>query len=331
MMAPFRLLERQELTAPLGVRFWDVATGTPISSGLSVWAYPDGKPQRATRASPNRSGTYVLHHASGLSDFERGVDGGEFTETSPARRRFTVEVSDEQRRFLPARFDADLPCKGLFKWLTNVERAPLDLPNNSAGVPLYSSTLRTAPAGMTVLRAELYEALAPGSPLEVLSLRPAAWAVLEAREGGRLLGRGMADERGRIVLIFAYPAPREPSGSFTSSPPGAFGARLPFLKQEWAIELQAFYGPTAPASPPSSPPLPAAGEASSGVPYLNDLLDQPPADLFLDEAQTEPLTEVTLMFGPSVFTRPSSSSASSPLNRIPLSILFVSPAGSPPS
>src|SRR5438876_3542772 len=157
MIGPFQLLERQTLIAPLGVRFWDVASGAYVTNGLRVAAYPDDDRLHSTQASPNRSGTYVLHHASGLREFEMGVGNPPFTELLPARHRYTVEVRDEQRRFLPVKFEADLPCKGLFRWQTTMERAPLDPPPNSPSVPLYSSILRTVPAGMAVLRAELYE------------------------------------------------------------------------------------------------------------------------------------------------------------------------------
>ena len=312
MMAPFQLLERQRLTAPLGVRFWDVAVGTFVTGGLRVRAYPNNDPRHFTHASANRSGSYVLHHAWGLTGFEKGIEDIEFTDVSPARRRFTVEVTDEQRRFLPVKFDADLPYKGLFRWQTTTERAPLELPNDSPSVPLYSSTLRTAPPGMAVLRAELYE----GGSEQSSEMRPAAWAMLEARMSGRLLGRGLADERGRIALIFAYPAPQDSTTSSTGSSPAAFTAGLPFLQQEWAIQLEAYYQPTA---------------LEPNIPNLNDILEQSPVSLFLDQALTEPLLEVTLMFGPKAFVRPSSSPLSSPLNPVPLSILFVSPADSPPS
>ena len=330
MIGPFQLLERQTLIAPLGVRFWDVATGAYVGDGLRVAAYAGDDRLHSTQASPNRSGTYVLHHASGLREFEMGVGNPPFTELLPARRRFTVEVSDEQRRFLPLKFEADLPYKGLFRWQTTPERAPLDPPPNSPTVPLYSSILRAVPAGMAVLRAELYEA--PSQEInDVRITKPAAWAMLEARSGGRLLSRGIADEQGRVALIFAYPAPHDSISSLSSSPPGAFIAGLPFLQQEWTIQLQAYYEPTALSSPPApfSPLQPSgfSSKAETSVPNLSNILEQSPVNLFLDEAQTEPLTEVTLMYGPKVFVSPSISPLSSPLNPVPLSILFISPAG----
>lgn len=329
MMAPFHLLTRHELTAPLGVRFWDVATGAHVHEDLRVTAYPNGNRLHSTQASPNRSGTYVVHHASGLREFEMGVGNPEFTELLPTRHRFTVEVTDEQLRFLPIRFAADLPYKGLFRWQTTVARTPLDLPNNSTSVPLYSSILRTGPAGMAVLRAELYEAQNLGT-IDVQTRKPAAWAMVEASFGGTLLSRGIADESGRIALIFAYPAPQHSISSFNSSPAGEFTAAAPFLKQEWTIQLQAFYQPETLSPPaPFSPlqPLGSAGEHKPNIPDFGEIFEQTPVNLFLDAAETEPLTEVTLMYGPKVFVPPVSSLLSSPPNPTPLSILFVSSAG----
>ncbi len=331
MIAPFQLRKRQTLIAPLGVRFWDVATGAYVNKGMRVMVYRNDDRLHATQASPNRSGTYVLHQASGLREFEMG-GGPPFTDTVPLRHPFTIEVTDEERRFLPLKFEAELPCKGLFNWQqTTTAQAPLDPPAGNPGVPVYSSILRTAPAGMAVLRAELYES--PGEVTDEVPQTPAAWAMLEARFGGRLLGRGIADEKGRVALIFAYPAPRDSGGSASGSPVGEFTAGPPFLQQEWTIQLQAFYAPNVFLSPPTpfSPPSNSSRDNEAGVPILSDILNQSPASLFLEEAQTEPLTEVTLRYGPKFFVPLSSAPVGSPPNPKALSILFVSPAGSPPS
>jgi hypothetical protein len=329
MIEPFQLLKRQMLIAPLGLRFWDVATGAYVSNGLRVTAYPDNDRLHMTQASPNRSGTYVLHQASGLREFEMGVGNPQFTDSLPERQPFTVEVRDEERRFLPLKFEAHLPCKGLFEWQKAMtEPVPLDLAG-SPSVPLFSSILRAVPAGMAVLRAELYES--PSEEInEIRITKPAAWAMVEARSGGRLLGRGIADERGRIALIFAYPTPQDSIISFGSSPAGPFEVGPPFQRQEWTIQLQAYYEPTALSSPPAplSPPQPSSSlsKDDASIPKLSDVLQQSPVSLFLDEAQTEPLTEVTLMYGPKVVVPVFGSPLSSPPNPVPLSNLFVSRA-----
>ncbi|MDX6406394.1 MAG: hypothetical protein QOH70_3849 [Blastocatellia bacterium] len=330
MIEPFQLLERQMLIAPLGVRFWDVATGAYVSSGLTVRVYRDDDHLHSNQASPNASGTYVLHHASGMRLFELGVGNPQFTDSLPASQPFMVEVTDVERRFIPLKFEAGLPCKGLFDWQKTItEGLPLDPPVNNPSVPLYSSTMRTAPPGMALLRAELYES--PAEEInDVRKTKPAAWAMIEARSGGRLLARGIADEKGRIVLIFAYPAPHDSSSSFSTSPAGPFTAGLPFRQQEWAIQLEAFYEPSALSPPPASlSPLQPFGSSSGdepSIPILSDILKQSPVNLFLDEAQTEPLTEVTLSYGPKVFVPSLSSPVGSPPNPRTLSVLFVSPA-----
>jgi hypothetical protein len=174
---------------------------------------------------------------------------------------------------------------------------------------------------MAVIQAELYE-----GPDEIVNgvriRRPASWAMLEARFNGRLLGRGIADEQGRIALVFAYPPPQDSISGSGGSPLSSGTARIPFLKQEWTIQLQAFYQPAVLLSP-LSPLEPRSNELS--IPELNDIFAQSPANLFLDKEETEPLTEVSLRYGPKVFVPPGATA--SPLNPTPLSILFVSPTG----
>ena len=334
LTAPFERLERLTLNAPLGVRFWDTALGTYVRGRLRVSVYPEGDPLRATEAVANRSGTYVLHHAAGLGDFEMGLLGTEFTETIPARSPFIVEVRDFEGRFLPVAFEAELPFKGLFRRSFAASASPLEPPDDFS-IPLYSSISRSAPSGLAFLRAELYETAAAESDEGAL-MKPAAWAVLEAYAtgaGAGLLGRGIADEEGRVMLVFAYPPPRSSGSSSAGSAPGPFTAGLPFLDQQWPIELRAYYDGQGDVLSPPSPasPLASTGARGRGLPYLSRLLDQSPAALFLDQAQTEPLTQVTLMYGPRVYAPPAGSAADSPLNEIPLSILFITPAGSPPS
>ena len=60
------LLERWTRVAPLGLRFWDSATGQFITDDLSVQAVPklvsgvfSGQPAIAF---PNRSGVFVFNH-----------------------------------------------------------------------------------------------------------------------------------------------------------------------------------------------------------------------------------------------------------------------------
>lgn len=278
MIEPFQLLESQTSIAPLGVKFWDVSTGAHVRGGLRVIAYPDGHTHHYTHAAANRSGAYVFHRAWGLS------------ESPVTSRRYTILIHDQERRYLPVKFEADFPTTGLFQWPSSRPRTLMDPLDGS--VPLYPSILSHDTAGMAVLRAELHESSGG---------KRAAWAMIEARFNGQLIGRGIADEQGRIALVFPYPPPQDS----LSSPAGGVTTRLPFLKQEWTVQLQAFYEPAGLSSAPGST------RADRSVPALNDVFNQAPANVFPDQALTEPLTEVNLMYGP---------------NPAPLSILFVSPA-----
>lgn len=116
MNAPFLLLERQTLLAPLGLRFRDAATGELVGGGLSVTAYPTDDPSRRASAFVNRSGVYVLQHAAGLREAEFGAGDKAFWDAAPTKRAFTVEVFDSEGRFQPYSFQTALPFKGIHTW-----------------------------------------------------------------------------------------------------------------------------------------------------------------------------------------------------------------------
>lgn len=116
MSATPQIIGRQTLTAPLGLRFRDAATGATVSHGLRVTLYPTANPSRRTQAFANNSGVYVAHHAAGLRESEMGAGDAEFWGASPSSAAFTVEVVDEERRYLPYSFPVTLPSKGLGAW-----------------------------------------------------------------------------------------------------------------------------------------------------------------------------------------------------------------------
>ena len=81
-----RLIEFDRVTtvAPLGLQFHDAATGTVVGDGLSVWAYPAGRPAAKRALVANRVGVYVLHHAAGLIDLEHGAGDQAFWQNLPS-------------------------------------------------------------------------------------------------------------------------------------------------------------------------------------------------------------------------------------------------------
>lgn len=116
MSAPFEIIERQTLTAPLGLRFRDAATGAAVTSGLRVHLYPTANPARRAQAFANGSGVYVAHRAAGLRASEAGAGDQAFWDAPPRSAAFTVEVVDDERRYLPFSFQTTLPARGLQTW-----------------------------------------------------------------------------------------------------------------------------------------------------------------------------------------------------------------------
>jgi hypothetical protein len=303
------LIGRFTRTAPLGLRFWDDVTGKVIADGLVVTAYVPGSPLRRIEASPNRAGVYVLSGLPGMRDVEFGSGDRTFWDAPPARATFRIEVVDAERRFQPFLLTVDAPVKGVVSWSDPFEASP---PAFSRGIPLHSTASRSVPAAMAVIRAELRQWRAdPNHEGDA-----ARWAVVEARIGARRIARGVADEKGRVALIFAYPEPvTHALGSPPAiSPPGAEGPSL--RDQQWTLELSASFDKLSPA-----PPFPGA----PALPELSDVLGQSPATLWADSLRNEVLSEVVLSFGQELVVR----SIDRETNR-PRSVLFISAAGSPP-
>jgi hypothetical protein len=313
-MTHVQVLERLTIVAPLGLRFRDQVTGSFIGDGLNVSLYEPNKPGIKVQAFANRSGVYVVHHAPGLADFERGAGGDNFWNSQLPKRSFVVAVTDAERRFQPFQFATDLPVRGIFNWVSPLGISP---PTVVPSIPLYSSPVRSVPAGMAVLRADLWDAV---------NRIPAAWAVLEAYTNNQLVARGIADDQGRIALIFPHPAPRpfaisSPPDSPLSSPPAATG--LPLTNQFWPIQLRGRYAPIGPLHL-----LTGEFGQEPELPDLRVMLSQPEATLWADTECTEPLGEVPLSYGRELILKSRPSTSLSPPAR--QSALLIKPAVSPP-
>jgi len=301
------VLDRLTSVAPLGLRFHDATTGQAIGDGLDVSAYPFGQPNAARPMFPNRRGVFVLHHAAGLRTLENGAGDDDYWNNLPPKKNFVIEVRDLEDRFLPFQFVAALPNRGVFEWQDPVLGSP---PSTNKSVPLFSSPARPAPAGMAVVRADLWD------PKRETSGAEAASAVLELYDNDRFVARGIADQQGRVAVMFPYPAPKSfapssPPGSPLGSPPRAVGPAL--TDQVWTFRVRALY---AVQSPPQIP-------SSDALPDLRAVLSQPLAVIWADEAQTDQLLEVAVQFGQPLILK-SRSSMSPPLKGG--SSLFITPA-----
>src|SRR5207245_5012420 len=134
----------------------------------------------------NKSAVYVLQDLVGLWKKELGAgDAAWFA--SIERRNYTVVVEDLEGRYLPERFPASLPFRGLFQltcdWSMPFSAEPLADP----AVPIFSAPARRAPPALGVVRAELFNA---GAGI------PAAWALVEVTAAGSAPARGLSDEKG---------------------------------------------------------------------------------------------------------------------------------------
>jgi len=171
------VIESVTRIAPLGIELIDAASGRRVGDGLIVRVAPVGKPQRVVVADANPSGIFVAHDLPGLGNWSHGG-----AEPLP-RPKFAVHIDDRLGRFLPCRLRLALPAAGLAH------------PACRADIPLFSAPTRIV-AGLATIRAELHTH--PDG-------QPAAWAVVEVRHADAPLCLGMADERGRVLLAFAWP------------------------------------------------------------------------------------------------------------------------------
>jgi hypothetical protein len=243
-MPPVRILERIRLPAPFGIRFRDVATGTPIADGLDVRLTPVSRPALTVALISNRGSAWVAPTLPGRTP----ADLAATEDWSTLRRIYRIEVADRLCRFLPLALEAELPEPGLYEWpgwsgLPQAPLAPLldvgSPPDPSpAWIPLFSAPERQVAGPLAELRCELVDA-ATGEA--------AAWALVSARHDGVTRGIGLADQQGRATLLFPYP--ERPRPQLPTSPPAITDFR-------WSLEIEAFYDPP-PGPPPPVPDLAA--------------------------------------------------------------------------
>ena len=240
-MSAVRVMETVSRHAALGIRFWDIATGSTMIEGLKVTLFPRANPHARTELQANRSGVYVAHAVPGLRGFEFSSQPPDALWATPPRP-YRVELVDPAGRFLPCAFDVDLPVRGLLSmlapWLSPSQPIPLPLETGSPPqpllgvIPLFSAPARPLPEPLGVVRAQLRD---------FGGTRAAAWALLTVAIDGQQRGLGLADAQGRVAVLFGYP---EPPRRQLSSPPEA---RNDF---SWQLALSAFREDAMPADEP---------------------------------------------------------------------------------
>jgi len=288
--------ERVAITCPLGVRFLDSATNAIVGDDLLIEAYLAANQERRVAAVPNRSGVWAFHGLPGLKEFEYAANDDGRWIPEPPKRRFVIEVSDAQGRFLPSQFALEAPARVLS---TGEEFAsPLSLSLRT--VKLFSSPSRPVPGGLAVVRAQIFEDA---------SDTPAAWTLIEVSVSvlnRAITAQGAADGQGRLALIFPYP---EPTNVGISSPIGG-GPQL-LSQQSWTLTFRAWH---------TFDPQP--GDFVD-LDRVLSLTTRSPDNLWDDGSPLIPFTAADLVFGRELVV---------PV-RLPGDLrprkLFITPAGSP--
>lgn len=264
------VLEQLTLTAPFGVRFWDVGRVAPAEGGLGVVAYPDLFPDLRTMAVENHVGVYSFSGLPGLRRAENGIGDDAFWSSNPPSVPYTVEVYDPENRYLPYRFSTLLPVRGLF----GLWASPLlsGLTPDPTWLPVFSDPARPIAGPAAMVRAQLQDDVLGG---------PAAWAILTIQAPGLPLVTGLADERGVLSICQPYP---EPTGAGSGSPLSA----PKLTDQNWPVEVALFY---------------TANKASQPVPDLEQILHQSAAVAWRDTSHTAPANQFNLQFGQDLVLR----------------------------
>jgi hypothetical protein len=270
MSAQLESAERVNRLCPLGVQFWDVGARTGISDGLDVVCYPKGVAFSEVRGVPNRSGTFSFQNLAFLRKAENGTGDEMFWNSKIATEKvlFVIEVSDPRSRFLPLKFEVNLPHRGPFSLEFHGNVSPLSplsispqevlsringpgskvrmgtWPNSPLQanfcVPLFSAPSRGPIGGQAILYGEILTNLGMPCPWALVTIS------IEAPRRGPVYGIGLADEKGRVLIMFPYP---EPVDLLPGSPYGAAS----LTDQVWEAQIQAFWEPRPVLSPLGKP------------------------------------------------------------------------------
>lgn len=249
--------DRVVRSAPLGVQFRDVLDRRVVADGLRVDLLDAQRPSKPLRLHASPSGVFVAHALPGMN----GFDGVEVASPGGMPNRYSLSVRDTMGRYIDASITLDPPGDGLFE--PACLHASPSADDTAPHVPLYSAAARPLPAALAVVRADLRLASNPG--------RAASWARIELWLGSVLLGTGVADADGSLLLLCPLPAPREPTRR--ASPPAGFE------RMAWDVSLRAHWHPA---------------HRADSVPDLCDLHAQPEVTLLEALAPATPLGTLQL-------------------------------------
>ena len=293
MTSPVQVLDDVALVAPLGLRFWDVATMAPAEAGLAVTASPASYPDLIFTAATGPGGAYSFSALPGARRFEEGGDDDAFWAANPAGTVYTINVADPQGRYLPFRLSLLVPFRGFYELPASPPATGLS--PDPTWLPVFSTPSRVLPGPGAVVRAQLRDESSGGG---------AMWAMVTAQFSGLPPMSGVADERGVVSLSVAYPEPaNSPFGSLPAS------GLVKLSDQSWPIGIAVHYSGLL---------------AARSTPDLEELLQQGAATAWSDTAHSAPANSFTVGFGSDLVLRSRDS-----VSGRELPVLLVTGAGSP--
>jgi hypothetical protein len=246
---------------PLGIRFWDPVTDRQIVDGLNVTAYPLENPNKRVNSFRTRSNIYSFSHLPGMRDLELEITPIDAIPSPPQQKPFVIQIKDSLNRYIDVSFKTALPLSYSGVFLTRISGSPAQ--ESPRGFYLYSSVSRNLPNIYAVVRGELVDNVTGAS---------ASHALIKVLTEDNETWFGIADEKGRFVVVFPYP---NLADGFGGSPSALRG---PLHEQSWNINLEICY------SPSSQKVIPG-----STVPVYPSILKQSVANIFpFDTAVSSP-------------------------------------------
>jgi len=231
------------LPLPAGLRLRSAADRRQVDEALEIDAAPAVGLRRPVRFTRVPSGHWVSHILPGLSaNVANDPAGWPGTATE-----YRIAVEDVRGRFLPLRFSAALPFRGAIRWTgwagwsgQRRNRArPILPPGADAAtmpdyLPLFPAAGWTTQPGLADVRAQLAIRETGGE------LRSAGWAIATIGIGTSVIGLGVADADGRLVVAFPYPPMpgQTPAEAAQGRPQIAWDVRVRVYCRELAAGLE---------------------------------------------------------------------------------------------
>jgi hypothetical protein len=227
-MTTYQPLETVIRTPPLGLRCVDMATQSPVTTGLRIGATLKNGAAKTVMATPTLSGVHAFQGLPGMRDFEYGDVSFPLTSppltSPPFGKEFAIQVDDTRGHYLSCGMVLTLPRREIVT------------------TPLFSAPSRVAVPGFIAIRGGLKNKSLPARPDG--SLEAAGFAQIKARYNTPNATEyfALADARGQFALFLPPPNPLLPPSGIAPSSPNVAGKRT-VAELRWPLTLSFFFEP----------------------------------------------------------------------------------------